>query len=128
MEPEQKSVQIEELEAVRRLAEDTARLEVVKAVRDNLLYVEEFWKFRRNMLMAAGIMIESDIQMTDFGDTIELRITCRIPEVAGKYFLERRDTFRKLSKILEERGKEYLCELFAMGQKSGMKRYGVEGD
>jgi len=124
----EKEVMDEEVEAVRKLADDTARLEVIRAVRDNLLYVEEFWKFRRNMLMSAGIIIESDVQMTDFGDTLELRITCRIPEVAGKYYLERREVFRRLSKILEERGKEYLCELFAVAQSSGMRKYGREGD
>lgn len=91
----------------------TARLEVVKIVRDNLMATEQYWKFRKNMMLAGGIRIESNMQLLDFGDMFELRITCRVPEESAKYYAERRILYKKLYKMLELKGQEYIKELFA---------------
>lgn len=102
--------------AIDDLVLQTARIEVVKIVRDNIMATEQYWKFRKNMLLAGGIKIESNIQLLDFGDLFELRITCRIPEESAKLYAERRLLFKHLYRLIEQKGQEYIRELFACKQ------------
>lgn len=83
-------------ELMSEFVNQTAKLEVVKIVRDNIMATEQYWKFRKNMLMSGGILVESTTEVIDTGDIIELRITCRVPPEAAENYAKRRLLFKRL--------------------------------
>lgn len=109
-------------ELMSEFVNQTAKLEVVKIVRDNIMATEQYWKFRKNMLMSGGILVESTTEVIDTGDIIELRITCRVPPEAAENYAKRRLLFKRLCRMLEERGKEFLMKAFATSKDAGLMR------
>jgi len=105
----------------------TAKLEVLKIVRDNIMATEQYWKFRKNVMTAGGILVESNVEVIDMGDIIELRVVCKIPPESAENYAKRRLLFKKLCKMIEERGKEYIKEVFATNEGSGLMKKSLWG-
>lgn len=117
----------EDKELIDELIEQTAMLEVLKIVRDNLSTMEKIWRWRKNTMNSAGILFESNVEISDYGEVMELRITCRVPADAGKVYAKRRELYKQLCRILEERGKEYIKELFASKREHAVFKKGDWG-
>jgi len=101
------------------LVKQTAWLDALRIVRQNLWSVQQYWKYRRTNLQMGGIKLESNVNFIDMGDVFELRITVRVPPDAGEHFLRRKELFKIVSSKLEKYGKDYLLELFRYKGKYG---------